>query len=193
MTGLRERKKAQTRAAIQRQALRLFRKQGYDSTTVQQIASAAEVSESTFFRYFPTKEAVVLWDDLDLEIVSRIRAQPASAGPVGALRAALRETFGGLPASGQRELRQRVELMLSVPPLRATLIDELAGPMRVLSELVAERTGRPADDAGVRAVAGAVIGVGLSAMFAAQADPKADLVELLDEAMAKLEGGLTLD
>jgi AcrR family transcriptional regulator len=193
MSGLRERKKAQTRAAIQRQALRLFRKQGYDNTTVQQIAAAAEVSESTFFRYFPTKEAVVLWDDLDLEIVSRIRAQPASAGPVGALRAALRETFGGLPASGQRELRQRVELMLSVPPLRATLIDELAGPMRVLSELVAERTGRAAGDAGVRAVAGAVIGVGLSAMFAAQADPQADLVELLDEAMAKLEGGLTLD
>jgi AcrR family transcriptional regulator len=193
MTGLRERKKAQTRAAIQRQALRLFRKQGYDNTTVQQIAAAAEVSESTFFRYFPTKEAVVLWDDLDLEIVSRIRAQSASASPVGALRAALRETFGGLPAGRQRELRQRVELMLSVPPLRATLIDELAGPMRVLSELVAERTGRPADDAGVRAVAGAVIGVGLSAMFAAQADPQADLVELLDEAMAKLEGGLTLD
>lgn len=192
MAGLREQKKARTRAAIQRQALRLFRKQGYENTTVQQIAAAAEVSESTFFRYFPTKEAVVLWDDLDPAIVSRIRSQPAGIGPVAALRTALRETFGELSATQQRELRERVELMLSAPPLRATLIDELAGPMRVLSGLVAERTARRADDPGVRAVAGAVIGVGLSAMFAARDDPQADLIELLDEAMSHLEAGLTL-
>jgi AcrR family transcriptional regulator len=64
-TGLRERKKAKTRAAIQRHAWRLFQEQGYAATTVDQIAEAAEVSQSTFFRYFPTKEDVVLTDDYD--------------------------------------------------------------------------------------------------------------------------------
>lgn len=53
--GLRERKKAKTKAAIQQHALRLFRQQGYQATTVEQIAEAAEVSPSTFFRYFPPR------------------------------------------------------------------------------------------------------------------------------------------
>ena len=68
--GLWERKKARTRAAIREHAFRLFREQGYDATTVDQIAEAAEVSPSTFFRYFPTKEDVVLQDDMELPTTS---------------------------------------------------------------------------------------------------------------------------
>ena len=60
--GLRERKKAKTRAAIQQHALRLFQVKGYTATTVEEIAEAAEVSPSTFFRYFPTKEDIILYD-----------------------------------------------------------------------------------------------------------------------------------
>src|SRR5216683_5589628 len=94
--GLRERKKARTRAAIRQHALRLFDEQGYAETTVEQIAEAAEVSPSTFFRYFPTKEDVVLQDDYDELMVESFRAQPPELTPLQAMRAAIREVIGHL-------------------------------------------------------------------------------------------------
>ncbi|HZZ53933.1 MAG TPA: TetR family transcriptional regulator, partial [Trebonia sp.] len=92
-TSLRERKKARTRAAIREHALRLFREQGYDATTVEQIAAAAEVSPSTFFRYFPTKEDVVLQDGFDDRMFEAFDRQPPSLTPIAALRVAMRETI----------------------------------------------------------------------------------------------------
>src|SRR5918997_1620198 len=119
--GLRERKKARTRAEIQRQALRLFRERGYEATTVARIAEAAEVSESTFFRYFPTKEDVVLWDEFDPLIFEAFKAQPAEADPIRALRDAIRAVLARTSPTEREQLRERVELLLSVPPLRAAL------------------------------------------------------------------------
>jgi len=191
-TGLRERKKAKTRAEIQRQALRLFRERGYEATTVGRIAEAAEVSESTFFRYFPTKEDVVLWDEFDPLIFEAFQAQPPELGAIGALRNAIRDVMARASAAEGAELRERLELLLSLPPLRATLVDRIGGPMRLLAEAVAKRAGRRPDEPAVRAVAGAVMGVGLSAMFAAAGNPKADLLSLLDEGLAHLEDGLPL-
>ena len=190
--GLRERKKARTRAEIQRQALRLFRKRGYEATTVAKIAAAAEVSESTFFRYFPTKEDVVIWDALDPLIFEAFREQPPDLGPIQALRESIRDVLGRASAAEKADLRERLELLLSVPPLRAMLLDGLRGPMRLLAEAAAERTGRSPDDPAVRALAGAVTGVGLSAMFAAADDPGADVASLIDEGMANLEAGLPM-
>ncbi len=190
--GLRERKKAKTRAEIQRQALKLFGERGYGATTVAQIAEAAEVSESTFFRYFPTKEDVVLWDELDPLVFEAYRTQPAGLGPIRALRYAIRDVLTHASAAEREELRERVELLLSVAPLRATLVDQVRGPMRLLAEAAAERAGRSPDDPPVRALAGAMMGVGLSAMFAAAEDPGSDVVSVLDEGLSRLEAGLQL-
>src|SRR5215213_670957 len=191
-TGLRERKKARTRTEIQRQALKFFRERGYEATTVSQIAEAAEVSESTFFRYFPTKEDVVFWDELDPLVFEAFREQPPELGPIRALRESIRDVLARTSAAEKADLRGRLELLLSVPPLRATLLDGLRGPTRLLAEAVAERSGRRPDDPGVRALAGAVMGVGLSAMFAAAEDPEADIVSLTDEGLAHLEAGFPM-
>jgi len=190
--GLRERKKAKTRAAIQQHALRLFREQGYDATTVEQIAEAAEVSPSTFFRYFPTKEEVVLYDVLDPLMINALRAQPAGLSPIQALRDAFRAAAAAIPAEELARQRERAALFLSVPALRAAVLDELARSIRLAAEMIAERLGRRPDDFAVRSFAGALIGIAMSAMLALADDPAADPFALMDAGLAHLEAGLPL-
>ena len=190
--GLRERKKARTRAEIQTHAFRLFQEQGYDATTVQQIIEEAEVSESTFFRYFPTKADVVLLDDFDPLITEAFRRQPPELSPVQALRAAFKSAFDELSAQEESEQQDRMRIILSVPELRAGMLDQFASAMGLLAEELAERAGRDRDDIAVRTLAGAVVGVAVAVMFVIVDDPTANLAALLDEAMAHLEAGLGL-
>src|SRR5579864_6433182 len=75
--GLRERKKQKTREAIQREAVRLFQENGYEETTIEHIAAAVEISPSTFFNYFPTKEDVVLYDAYDPLLAALMLDRPA--------------------------------------------------------------------------------------------------------------------
>jgi AcrR family transcriptional regulator len=191
-TGLRERKKARTRAAIQAHALRLFRAQGYDATTVQQIIEEAEVSESTFFRYFPTKCDVVLSDDFDPLIVDAFRSQPPDLRPIQALRVAFRFVFDQLSGQEMSEQQERMHLILSVPELRAAMLDQFASAMRMLAVVLAERTGRQPEDTAVLTLAGAVVGAVVAVTLAMGDDPTVNFAARLDEAMAYLETGLEL-
>jgi AcrR family transcriptional regulator len=195
--GLRERKKARTRAALRQHALRLFREQGYQQTTVEQIAAAAEVSPSTFFRYFPTKEDLVLQDDVDTMIAAAFERQPAGLGPVAAFRAALREVTGSYSQADLDVIRETTALIVTVPEVRARATDEFARMIAVLSESLARRTGRPADDLAVRAVAGGIIGVILSITLPLRSRPGDEdaitaMFERTDRALALLEAGLPL-
>lgn len=190
--GLRELKKARTRAAIQRHALRLFREQGYDTTTVDQIAEAAEVAPSTVFRYFPTKEDLVLQDDYDPLIIEAFRSQPLDVSPIQALRAAIREVFEQISESEGQAQADRLALIRTVPGLRAAMFDYLAGTVTLISAAMAERIGRKPDDFLLRNFTGAIMGVALSALLAVADDPAADYLELFDRGMAHLDAGLPL-
>src|SRR4051812_15299477 len=119
VSGLRERKKVKTRATIQQHALRLFREQGYAATTVEQIAAEAEISPSTFFRYFPTKEDVALHDDYDALIVEAFHAQPPDLTPLQAIQHAIRAVYSELPAEAMAQERERHAVINAVPELRA--------------------------------------------------------------------------
>src|SRR5436309_4426840 len=90
--GLRERKKQKTRAQLTDAAFRLFGERGFDGTTIEDIVEQVEVSPRTFFRYFDSKEDVVIgfFDDMGLELRDMLDAQPAEEPPFTAVRDALR-------------------------------------------------------------------------------------------------------
>ena len=160
--GLRERKKAKTRAAIRDHAIRLFEEQGYASTTVEQIAEAAEVSPSTFFRYFPTKEDVILTDDYDPLIIDAIKAQPPGVRPVRAMIDGMRQVFHNLDPEEWELERRRQRIFQTVPELRARMMSQTVTALDLLAAALADRDGKPADDFTYRVIAGAVVGVVLA-------------------------------
>jgi AcrR family transcriptional regulator len=194
--GLRERKKARTRASLREHALRLFREQGYQNTTVEQIAAAAEVSPSTFFRYFPTKEDLVLQDDMDTRMIAAFERQPPGLGPIAAVRAAARQMFTAYSPADMDLIRETTRLMMTVPEIRARAMDEFARTITVVAEAIAKRAGRSPDDLAVRAAAGAIIGVIMSVTMPwegwSEEASFEDTFGHIDEALGLLEAGLPL-
>jgi AcrR family transcriptional regulator len=140
--SLRERKKARTRASLREHALRLFREQGYHATTVEQIAAAAEVSPSTFFRYFPTKEDVVLQDDMDTRMVEALARQPLELPPIAAVRAAMQETWRSFTPVEWEQLREGGRLSMQVPEIRARTTDEFSRLINTFAGALAQRAGK---------------------------------------------------
>lgn len=191
--GLRERKKMQTRQAIRRAAYRLFEQQGYDATPIDQIAEAADVSPSTVFRYFPTKEDIVLTDEYDSVLEEGLRARPADEPMVESMRQVTVEALGRITAAERTELGQRMRLVREVPAIRGRTAENTARDAAMISAVLAERSGRPADDLEVRVVAAAVLAALQEALLRwVEAGPDADLEALVHRTMDVLARGLTL-
>ncbi len=173
--------------------MRLFGEQGYDSTTIEQIAEAAEVSPSTFFRYFPTKEDVVIQDDYDPMLAAAFLAQPASLHPLTAMRGALKEVFELAFEQDRATIVQRIRLIWSIPSLRSRQMEGQVATVTMLTAAIAERTGRSVDDFEVRVFAGAVTGAWISAIQRwIESDCQESLLDLLDEVMDFLQKGMPI-
>lgn len=182
--GLRERKKVKTRRAIQTAALDLIERQGYEATTVEQIAAAAEVSPSTFFRYFPTKEDAILQDEYDPMMATLIAEQPADLTPIEAVRHGLRTALGAALGGDRERVLQRTRMAFAVPAVRARTLDSMRTTEEILAQALAQRTGRPSDDFELKALAGAIVGALLVAMeHWAASDGHVDLGEVTDQAL----------
>jgi AcrR family transcriptional regulator len=191
--GLRERKKVRTRQAIRTAAYKLFAEQGYDATPVDRIAAAAEVSPSTVFRYFPTKEDIVLTDEYDDDMAEALRNRPADEPPLVSLRHVLHEVLRHALDDPQmrEEMVWREELVRDVPAIRARAHESMSATGRLLGGILAERTGRPADDLEVRIFTTAVFGaLHETLMYWIDHGRSEDMIALLDRTLGLLRRGL---
>ena len=191
--GRRERKKLETRTALEAAALRLFAERGYEQTTVDDIAEAADVAVRTFFRYFQSKQHV-LFGDVALGIAARLRTalreRPATETPVEAVGAAL----GAMElddAEQQRQVLDRLRLLQRLPELGGTyhlLFQQLHD---VIAEEVAERTGKPVTDLHPQLLAAAATGALKAALTVFEVSGgRRQLAELRDKAYTLLTAGL---
>jgi AcrR family transcriptional regulator len=185
--GLRERKKVKTRATIRREALRLFEEKGYANTTIEQIADAADISSSTFFRYFRAKEAVLLSDDLIEPIVEAFIEAPAELSPVAAYRHGVAATFDAMTAAERSDIIVGERLMYSMPESRGLLYAEYMRLIGLITDGLAIRLRRPTDAFERRMIAGAIVGV---LMAAADGTPMAD--DPISRGLSFLEAGMPL-
>ena len=127
---------------------------GYEETTVNEIAAAAGVSHMTFFRYFATKEAVVIEDEYDAALVEAVAASPHEH-PIDAISGGLLAALGEIGADELRMVRERTRLILATPALRERLWEHQRATQMMLAEALRDRGD--ADEFASRIVAGACL------------------------------------
>jgi AcrR family transcriptional regulator len=203
MTGLRARKKRQTREAIAQAAAQLFARDGFDSVTVDDVARAADVSRQTVFNYFPSKEQMLFDRDEQIEatLLAAVRDRPAGTSLVSAFRAHTRAFWirlehglrdGPLP-HGFWEIVERS------PALRDYAEATFARHARVVARQLADERQLPDDDPVCHALARALCGVNVATLICGLQrltrgdDPPAVVADMLvqaDRAYDLLEHGL---
>jgi AcrR family transcriptional regulator len=191
--GLRERRKRLTAAELEAAALRLFSERGFDSVTVDDIAAAADVSRRTFFRYFASKEDVLLADHFVQ--LARLREAMAARPPDEPILTALRNAI--LSMTGDFEDRKemvilRGRIMRNTPSLQARSLVHQRAWEDAMQEMVAQRL---AVDPNVDLRPGVVAATALAAMRVAftnwlVAGAVGDLIAMTAEALDLLGGGL---
>jgi AcrR family transcriptional regulator len=201
-TGLRERKKQQTRETIHRAAMRLFAERGFEATTIADIAAAADIAPRTFFSYFPSKEeAVFAKFEPAFESFDRaMRERPPGTNALEALRewlVGMASEFMGDVETAKLEARLRRES----PAVAACDLKHMRQFERRLAEAVGDDFGEPADALRPRLVAAAAVAALQASSDKADAiietDPAraerllADPAAFMDDALRFLEGGLS--
>jgi AcrR family transcriptional regulator len=184
--GLRERKKLRTRQEIAEVAARLFAERGFDAVTVEEIAEAAEVSPSTFFRYFDSKEGVLNANGAEIlgELLANLAARPDDE-PV---LASLRHAFVALATKYEDLLVSRASIAACSPTLRANGHDSLAAWEQAVTDAIGARLGVNPTDLRPKVMAATVLAAMRVAVLSSLDDPAhPGLVNRMTQALELLE------
>lgn len=191
--GLRARKKLQTRQRIETAAFDHFASDGFDGTTIEAIAAAADIAARTFFYYFPTKEDVVLSDYADRlnRIVEQLSERPTTERPWDALRASFLAVAADYDIERDR-LRRRFQIMATAPSVYARSLQLQAGWEDALAAALAQRMDCEAESLEPRLLASSA----LSALRSSQrhwiaTGQEAALPALVEHCFDRLASGFT--
>lgn len=156
--GLRERKKRQTRERLISAALSLFRERGYEGATVEAISERAEVSVTTFFRYFESKEDVFLEGHREIidRVESAIRERPPGVAVIAALRRVVAQILKAQPELEVKDEAEHKDID-AVPELRERLREHEDHIRDAIADAYAEQLGVPAGDMRPRLLAGVIL------------------------------------
>lgn len=185
------RKRITTMTHISEVAIDLFSKQGFDDTSVDDIATAAGIARRTVFRYYPSKNAIA-WGDFDIyldELRSLLDAIPDDLSIADALQRALIE-FNSVPGTELPRHRRRMSLLLEIPALQAHSMLMYAEWRQVIAEFCARRLGVDAGAPVPQTIAWMTLGTALAAYEQWLAEPDRDLEALLIEGSRTLTDGV---
>jgi AcrR family transcriptional regulator len=180
------------RRTIQAQALRLFAAKGFQATTIEEIAAAAEVAPRTFFRYFPTKEEVVFWSEYPPMLAGFVAARPDDEPALEALHHGIVDALAAIWDQDEERERmlERLRLAFRTPALHPRMRQQQAGWAAELAEILADRLGERPDALEVRIIAAAVAAAVWVAAEEWQAqDGREELGALIDQALGTVLDG----
>lgn len=188
--GLRERTRNMVRAELAQAALKLFVEQGFEATTVEQIAAATGLSRRSFHRYFASKEDVFgqWFVETGQQLAAALAARPAEEHPWFALRRSFDDLVEGL--SARPEALQITRMILNTPALHATHLHKHALWRDALADVLQHRLAEDGEGP-ARIAALALVGAALAGLDSAQTQWVAEgnersLGDLLDEAMSAI-------
>ena len=168
-----------------RAALELFEERGYDSTTAAAIAERASVTEMTFFRYFPSKDSVLVADPYDPLIAAAITRQPAELPPLAAAIGAIADGWKAVPAPANSEVRDRLRIVARTPSLRGAIARNNATTEEAIAGALIHRGAAKTE----ARIAAAATMAALSAALLDWADgDDPDLGTAIDAALRVLQG-----
>lgn len=191
--GLREQKKQAAMRRIQEVALDLFDARGFEQVTIEEIAAAANVSPSSVYRYFGTKEMIVLYDDVDYRLIERLETELVSHPPVDAIRRAMTDVLSEVFDQNDELTRRKVRYAFEEPALRAASLETTDMFVPVIAEVLARASKRKADDLEVQVIAATLVASLMAAVrhwYAA--GYRQPLRREIDRALSVVESGLQL-
>ncbi len=187
MGDLRRRRRLADMQVVQHRAVDLFSREGFDAVSVDRVAEAAGVSPVSVYRWFGTKEALVLWDDYDPPLLAAIRGHLDDAGPLAAVRDGVADELDEVYDRDRALVLARTRLIHDEPALRAAATHGTTALEEALVELYAA-AGCGHDDAERRTWAVVAVGVLRAAVDTWQRhDGRQSLAEVVVAGFASLE------